>query len=128
MPRPRHRHHQAGGGRTAPTRQDFFSHEPNAKQLAAEYHLTGIHPAYISATGSNYPPTMSYARRRRPTGFRIVHLHALLGAGRAGGRPGHPLQQPGPLPAFLGPSTNYGAAGTPTGNLGIDQINLHRLP
>jgi cytochrome c551/c552 len=48
--------------------QDFFKYEPNAKQLAAEYHLTGIHPAYISATGSNYPPSMSY-QQYGPDGF-----------------------------------------------------------
>ena len=33
------------------------------------------------------------------------------------------VQQPGPLPAFLDPSTNYGASADPaTGQLGIDQI------
>ena len=100
--------------------KDFFKYEPNAKQLAAQYHLTGIHPAYISATGSNYPPTMSYAQYG-PTGFTSFSYTPYTA-------PGAPVasrvtvKQPGPLPDFLNPSTNYGAAGTPTGNLGIDQV------
>src|ERR1700726_2590787 len=39
--------------------KDFFKYEPAARQLAAECHLTGIHPAYITTDGSNYPPSLS---------------------------------------------------------------------
>jgi hypothetical protein len=100
--------------------QDFFKYEPNAKQLAAEYHLTGIHPAYISATGSNYPPSMSYAQYG-PGNFTPFKYTPYTAPGAPTAAP-VTVQQPGPLPAFLDPSTNYGTAGTPTGQLGIDQV------
>ena len=67
--------------------QDFFKYEPNAKQLAAEYHLTGIHPAYITPTGSNYPPSMSY-QQYGPDGIHVIHVHAVLGARARPGRSG----------------------------------------
>ena len=35
--------------------EDFFKYEPDAKQLAAEYHLTGIHPAYVRSAGATTP-------------------------------------------------------------------------
>ena len=41
--------------------EGFLKYEPNAKQLIAEYKLTLIHPAYITQSGGNYPPSMSYA-------------------------------------------------------------------
>jgi hypothetical protein len=100
--------------------QDFFKYEPNAKQLAAAYHLTGIHPAYISATGSNYPPSTSY-QQYGPAGFTSFTFTPYSAPGAPAAAP-VTVQQPGPLPYFLNPSTNYGTAGTPTGNLGIDQI------
>jgi mono/diheme cytochrome c family protein len=100
--------------------QDFFKYEPNAKQLAAQYHLTGIHPAYISPTGSNYPPSMSY-QQYGPTGFTSFTYTPYSAPGAPRAAP-VTIQQPGPLPNFLNPSTNYGTSGTPTGNLGIDQI------
>jgi hypothetical protein len=40
--------------------QDFFKYEPNAAQIASQYHLTGTHPAYITANGQNYPPGLSF--------------------------------------------------------------------
>jgi Cytochrome C oxidase, cbb3-type, subunit III len=100
--------------------QDFFKYEPDAKQLAQEYHLTGVHPAYITATGGNYPPSESYAAYGADgfTSFTFTPYTA----------PGQPaakavtVEQPGPLPSFLNPSTNYGGSGTPTGQLGIDQV------
>jgi Cytochrome C oxidase, cbb3-type, subunit III len=100
--------------------QDFFKYEPNAKQLAAQYHLSGIHPAYISPTGSNYPPSMSY-QQYGPTGFTSFTYTPYSAPGAPAAAP-VTVEQPGPLPNFLNPSTSYGAAGTPTGNLGIDQI------
>jgi Cytochrome C oxidase, cbb3-type, subunit III len=100
--------------------QDFFKYEPNAKQLVAQYHLTGIHPAYISATGSNYPPSMSY-QQYGPTGFTSFTFTPYSAPGAPAAAP-VTVEQPGPLPSFLNPSTNYGTSGTPTGNLGIDQI------
>ena len=100
--------------------QDFFKYEPNAKQLAAEYRLTGIHPAYISPTGSNYPSSMSY-QQYGPAGFTSFKFTPYSAPGAPAAAP-VTVQQPGPLPSFLNPSTNYGSAGTPTGNLGIDQV------
>jgi hypothetical protein len=100
--------------------QDFFKYEPNAKQLAAQYHLTGIHPAYVSATGSNYPPSMSYAQYG-PNGFTSFTWTPYTPPGAAAAAP-VTVQQPGPLPNFINPSTDFGEAGNPTGSLGIDQI------
>jgi Cytochrome C oxidase, cbb3-type, subunit III len=100
--------------------EDFFKYEPNAKQLAAEYRLTGIHPAYVSATGSNYPPSMSYAAYG-PSAFTPFTYTPYTAAGAPKAAP-VTVQQPGPLPNFINPSTNYGMSGTPTGSLGIDQI------
>ena len=41
--------------------QDFFKYAPDAKQLAAQYHLTGIHPAYVTSDGGINPPSLSFA-------------------------------------------------------------------
>jgi mono/diheme cytochrome c family protein len=46
--------------------QDFFKYEPDAKQIAADNHLTGTHPAYISTSGGNYPPSISYTQNGAP--------------------------------------------------------------
>jgi mono/diheme cytochrome c family protein len=100
--------------------QDFFKYEPNAKQLAVEYHLTGIHPAYVSSDGSNYPPSMSYAAYS-VEGFTSFTFTPYTAPGAPPAKP-VTVEQPGFLPAFLDPSTNYGAAGSATGELGIDQI------
>ena len=77
--------------------QDFFKYEPNAKQLAAEYHLTGIHPAYISRDREQLPAVdeLSAVRADGFTSFTYTPYSA----------PGAPLaapvtvEQPGPLPA-----------------------------
>jgi hypothetical protein len=101
--------------------QDFFKYEPNAKQLVAEYHLTGIHPAYITATGGNYPPSMSF-QQYGPDGFTSFTYTPYTPPGAAPAVP-VTVQQPGPLPAFVNPSTAYGLTSAPaTGPLGIDQI------
>jgi hypothetical protein len=100
--------------------EDFFKYEPNAKQLAAEYHLTGIHPAYVSETGSNYPASMSY-QAYGPNGFTSFKYTPYTPPGAPAAAP-VTVQQPGPLPTFLDPTTNYGVAGSATGQLGIDQI------
>jgi hypothetical protein len=101
--------------------EDFFKYEPNAKQLAAEYHLSGIHPAYITATGGNYPPSVSFAEYG-PTSFTPFTYTPYTPPGAAPAAP-VTVQQPGPFPAFLDPSTNFGSAIPPvTGPLGIDQV------
>ncbi len=100
---------------------DFFKYEPNAKQLATEYHLTGQHPAYISATGSNYPPSTSYATYGQD-GFVSYTYTPYTAPGQPVAKP-VTVRQAGPLPGFVNPSTNYGSTvGTPTGQLGIDQV------
>ncbi len=101
--------------------EDFFKYEPNAQQLAAEYHLSGIHPAYITPTGGNYPPSLSFAEYG-PTNFTPETFTPYTPPGAAPAAK-VTVQQPGPLPAFLDPSTNYGASTFPvTGPLGIDQV------
>lgn len=100
--------------------QEFFKYEPDAKQLAQEYHLTGQHPAYITASGSNYPPTTSYAAYGQD-GFTSYTYTPYTAPGQPAAKP-VTVEQPGPLPSFINPSTNYGSSGTPTGQLGIDQV------
>ena len=107
--------------------QDFFKYEPNAKQLAAEYHLTGIHPAYIRPTGGNYPPSMSY-QQYGPDGFTSFTYTPYTAPGAAPAAP-VTVQQPGPLPAFVNPCTDYGLTSAPaTGNARHRPDRLHRLP
>ncbi|MBV8302061.1 MAG: cytochrome c [Candidatus Dormibacteraeota bacterium] len=90
--------------------QDFFKYEPNAKQIAAEYHLTGTHPAYITSAGGNYPASISYAQYGAD-GFQsytyIDQNHKTQTA-----------QLPGFIPSFLNPVTSSQG----TGQIGIDQI------
>jgi hypothetical protein len=99
---------------------DFFRYEPNARQLAVAYHLTGTHPAYISATGGLYPASMSY-QQYGPDGFTSFKYTPYSAPGAPPAAP-VTVKQPGPLPSFVNPSTNYGSAGTATGPLGIDQV------
>ncbi|HEY6470904.1 MAG TPA: cytochrome c [Candidatus Dormibacteraeota bacterium] len=100
--------------------QDFFKYEPDAKQLATEYNLTGEHPAYVTVDGGNYPPSESYAAMGAD-GFTSFTYTPYTAPGQPVAKP-VTVEQPGPLPAFLNPATNYGSSGTPTGKLGIDQI------
>jgi hypothetical protein len=100
--------------------QDFFKYEPDATQLAQEYHLTGVHPAYITENGSNYPPSESYAAYGAD-GFTSFTFTPYTAPGAPPAKP-VTVEQPGPLPSFLNPATNYGGSGTPTGQLGIDQV------
>jgi len=100
--------------------EGFLKYEPNAQQLITEYHLTLTHPAYISATGGNYPPSMSY-QTYGPTGF-ISFMYKPYTPPGAPAASAVTVQQPGPLPSFLDPSTNYGTSGSATGPLGIDQV------
>ena len=93
--------------------QDFFKYEPDAKQLAAEYHLTGIHPAYVTAHRQQLPAVDELRRRTGQT----VSRHSRTRRTRAPGAPTAApvtVEQPGPLPSFLDPSTDYGdVSGTP---------------
>jgi hypothetical protein len=100
--------------------QDFFKYEPAAKQIAAAYHLSGIHPAFITTNGGNYPPSESYAAYGAD-GFTPFTFTPYTAPGQAAAKP-VTVQQPGPLPSFLNPATDYGTSGTPTGKLGIDQV------
>jgi hypothetical protein len=101
--------------------QDFFKYEPDAKQLVTEYHLTGIHPAYVTSDGGNYPPSESYAAYGAE-GFTSFTFTPYTAPGQPPAKP-VTVEQPGPLPDFVNPSTDYGqTGGTPTGELGIDQI------
>lgn len=89
--------------------QDFFKYEPDAKQLAAEYHLTGTHPAYISTSGGIYPPSISYAEYGA-TGFTsYTYIDQ--------NRKVQTAQLPGFIPSFLDPSQPGD-----NGKLGIDQV------
>jgi mono/diheme cytochrome c family protein len=87
--------------------QDFFKYEPNAKSLAATYHLSGTHPAYVTPDGGNYPPSISYAEFGA-TGFQS-YTYVQNGKQQT-------AKLAGFMPDFLNPT------GTSTGRIGIDQM------
>ena len=86
--------------------QDFFRYEPNARQIAATYHLSGVHPAYITQNGGLYPPSISYATYGADsfTPYTYVVKGQQFSA-----------KLPGFLPSFLSP-----AQGGTAGKVGID--------
>jgi hypothetical protein len=89
--------------------QDFFKYAPDAQQLAQQYHLTGVHPAYITPNGGSTPPSISYAQFGA-TGF---HSYTYVQNGKK-----QSAQLSGFLPSFVDPSTQSQGAG----KLGIDQV------
>jgi Cytochrome C oxidase, cbb3-type, subunit III len=97
--------------------QDFFKYEPDATQIAAEYHLTGTHPAYISEGGGLYPPSISYAQY----GATNFQSYTYVSAGKT-----QTAQLPGYIPSFLDPATQPGCsqatAASTNCRLGIDQV------
>jgi cytochrome c551/c552 len=89
--------------------QDFFKYAPDAQELAKQFGLTGIHPAFVSVNGASNPPSISYKQYGTDsfTPYTYVDLS-------------HQKQNaslPGFLPKFLNPATQ--PAGT---QLGIDAI------
>jgi mono/diheme cytochrome c family protein len=90
--------------------QDFFKYEPNAKQIAADNHLTGIHPAYITATGGENPPSISYTEYGADTN----HPYTFILNGET--KP-TTADLPGFLPSFLTPP-----AATSATKEGIDTV------
>jgi cytochrome c551/c552 len=75
--------------------QDFFKYEPNAKQIAAANHLTGTHPAYVTANGGLYPPSASYAQYGADS--FTPYTYVVNGKTQS-------AKLPGFLPSFLNPS------------------------
>jgi Cytochrome C oxidase, cbb3-type, subunit III len=88
--------------------QDFFKYEPDATQLTNEYHLTGIHPAYVTLNGGTNPPAESYSQY----GADGFHSYTYRINGKT-----ETAQLAGPLPSFLNPATN-----TSGSQEGIDTI------
>ena len=89
--------------------QDFFKNAPNAQQLAQQYGLSGIHPAYVTVNGGSNPPSISYTKYGADnfTPYTYTSLtHQTV-----------KVQLPGFLPSFLNPATQ--SAGT---QVGIDAI------
>ncbi|MBV8194043.1 MAG: c-type cytochrome [Candidatus Dormibacteraeota bacterium] len=76
--------------------QDFFKYAPDATQLAQQYHLTGIHPAYITASGGLNPPALSYSSYGSD-GF-TSYSYVINGQKQT-------AQLPGFLPDFANPAT-----------------------
>lgn len=77
--------------------EQFFKYEPDATQLTNEYHLTGIHPAYITLNGGTNPPSMSYSQ----FGADGFHSYTYIINGQK-----ETAQLAGPLPSFLNPATS----------------------
>jgi len=76
--------------------QDFFKYEPNAKQIAADDHLTGTHPAYVTTTGGQYPPSISYSQY----GADNFHPYQYVSGGKT-----QTANLAGFLPSFLNPAS-----------------------
>ena len=74
--------------------QDFFKYEPNAQQLAQQYHLTGTHPAFVTLGGGLNPPAISYTNYGAD-GF-TSYSYVINGKKQT-------AQLPGYLPSFLNP-------------------------
>ena len=87
--------------------QDFFKYEPNAKQIAADNHLSGIHPAYISDTGGENPPSISYAEY----GADGFHPYTFTLNGQTTPTTS---KLPGFIPTFLNPANATGKEGIDT--------------
>ena len=94
--------------------QDFFKYEPNAQQLAQQYHLTGTHPAYVSVGGGLSPPALSYAQYGAD-GF-TSYSYVINGKKQT-------AQLPGFLPSFLNPAKQ--PSGTQEGIDAIGCIVCH---
>jgi mono/diheme cytochrome c family protein len=86
--------------------QDFFKYEPNATQIAAQYHLSGTHPAYITATGQLYPPGLSYGTYGADgfTSYTYTDNNHKT----------QPAQLPGFIPSLLNPANNTSKEGIDT--------------
>ena len=109
--------------------QDFFKYEPNAKQIVADNHLTGTHPAYVTTNGGNYPASISYTHYGATNFTPYTYVQ--------GGQT-QSAKLPGFLPDFLNP-TIQAASGTKEGidaigciichngsRLGLDQTEAHQ--
>jgi Cytochrome C oxidase, cbb3-type, subunit III len=86
---------------------DFFKYEPDANQIAAQYHLSGTHPAFVSANGGNYPASISFGQYGAD--HFTSYTYVLNGKQQT-------AKLPGFLPTFLSP------AGQSSGQEGIDAI------
>jgi mono/diheme cytochrome c family protein len=97
--------------------QDFFKYEPNAQQLVQEYHLTGVHPAYITESGGSSPPSISYSYY----GATNFQSYSYTVSGKT-----LTAQLPGYIPSFLDPAQQPGCsqatASSSNCRLGIDQV------
>ncbi|HWW08918.1 MAG TPA: cytochrome c [Candidatus Acidoferrales bacterium] len=87
--------------------QDFFKYEPNAHQIAAENHLTGTHPAFVSTNGGSNPPSISYTVYGADgfSSYSYIQNGQKLTA-----------KLPGFLPTLINPAT------APASQLGIDSV------
>jgi cytochrome c2 len=107
--------------------QDFFKYEPNAKQIATNFHLTGTHPAFVTSNGGLYPPSISYSAY----GADNFHSYTYID-------PTHKTQTgqlAGFLPTFLNPTSVPGKEGIDTigcivchngSRLGLDETEAHQ--
>lgn len=94
--------------------QDFFKYAPDAQQLAKQYNLSGIHPAYVTVNGSTNPPSISYTKYGADsfTPYTFTLNGQKVNA-----------QLPGFLPSFLNPATQ--SAGSQEGIDAIGCVVCH---
>ncbi len=106
--------------------QDFFAYEPNAKQIAADYHLSGTHPAYVTSNGGNYPPSVSYGQY----GADNFTSYTYIQNGKT-----QSAKLPGFLPTFLNPEGKPSKEGIDAvgclvchngSRLGLDETEAHQ--
>jgi hypothetical protein len=108
--------------------QDFFKYEPDAKQIAVDNHLTGIHPAYITSNGGEDPPAISYTE----LGADGFHPYSFVLNGQT--KP-TTAQLPGFIPSFLNPAGSSAKEGIDTvgcivchngGRIGLEESDAHQ--
>jgi mono/diheme cytochrome c family protein/cytochrome c551/c552 len=102
--------------------QDFFKYEPNAKQIQADNHLTGVHPAvvtqqYYDAYGQSAVATKDgfHPYIANPASSSSGSSASAAGGGQNSNASTAQNGITGFLPTFLSPAQNNGQA------LGIDQ-------
>ena len=111
--------------------QDFMKYEPNAQAVAAQNHLTLVHPAYIangvsvpSSTGKGFAPAMNYLQYGLTgTGFAPYSVTGNTTNAKQGFAIDPTPVLPGPLPISVAPSVlDKNTTDPALQKVGIDQV------